>query len=210
MTTTKKISYPFYPAEKIAIFIDGVYLYSTAKALDFDIDYKRLLAWVGERGQLLRSHYYTVLYEDQEYSPIKPLVDWLNYNGFKVVVKSVKGEDISGGRRKYQDMNVELAVDAMALAERLDHVFLFSGDSNLIYLVQALQRAGIRVTIFGTTHAATSLISDDLRRQADHFVEVEDLIDHIGRDNHYYNDDDSDHNTSGKKSKITLPDFIEA
>ena len=68
-------------SNKIALFIDGANLYATAKTLGFDIDYKRLLKEFQSRGTLVRAFYYTAIIEDQEYSSIRPLIDWLDYNG---------------------------------------------------------------------------------------------------------------------------------
>ncbi len=86
--------------ERIALFIDGANLYATAKTLGFDIDYKRLLGEFRARGYLLRAYYYTALVEEQEYSSIRPLIDWLDYNGFTVVTKTAKEftDSTAGGR----------------------------------------------------------------------------------------------------------------
>jgi uncharacterized LabA/DUF88 family protein len=175
-----EITFPFYPDEKIAIFVDGAYLYSVSRSLEFDIDYRRLLGWIGARGRLLCASYYTVIQEDQEYSPIRPLVDWLNYNGFRVVTKSIRDDGTQ--RRKRPDINIELAVDAMALADKVDHVMLFVGDSDFSHLIKNLQRSGIRVTVFGTTLASQTVTSDELRRHADHFIEMDNIVNEIGRD----------------------------
>jgi hypothetical protein len=122
----------FYPTERIALFIDGANLYATAKALGFDIDYKRLLALFRSKGHLVRALYYTALAEDQEYSSIRPLVDWLDYNGYTMVTKPTKEFTDSFGRRKIKgNMDIELCVDAMRLVENLDHVVLFTGDGDL-------------------------------------------------------------------------------
>src|SRR6478752_4014693 len=118
-------------SNKIALFIDGANLYSTAKTLGFDIDYKRLLKEFQSRGELLRAFYYTAVVEDQEFSSIRPLVDWLDYNGFTVVTKATKEFVDSSGRRKVKgNMDIELAVDAMELAGHLDEMILFSGDGD--------------------------------------------------------------------------------
>ena len=131
----------FYPTERIALFIDGANLYATAKALGFDIDYKRLLALFRTKGQLVRALYYTALAEDQEYSSIRPLVDWLDYNGYTMVTKPTKEFTDSFGRRKIKgNMDIELTVDAMRLVEHLDHVVLFTGDGDFRALVAALQQ----------------------------------------------------------------------
>jgi len=171
-----------YPTEKIALFIDGANLYSAARALNFDIDYKRLLDHFMEQGQLVRAFYYTALVEDQEYSPIRPLIDWLDYNGFSLVTKAAKEYTDATGRRKVKgDMDIEIAVDVMQMAESLDHIVLFSGDGDFRRLVEAVQRKGCRVTVVSTVKSQPPMLSDDLRRQADIFMELEQLSQTIAR-----------------------------
>src|SRR5271154_3788778 len=168
---------------KIALFIDGANLYATAKTLGFDIDYKRLLKEFQSRGTLLRAFYYTAIIEDQEYSSIRPLVDWLDYNGFTVVTKATKEFVDSSGRRKVKgNMDIELAVDAMELAERIDEMFLFSGDGDFRSLVEAVQRRGVRVTVVSTIASHPPMIADELRRQADVFIDLATLQPKLGRD----------------------------
>jgi uncharacterized LabA/DUF88 family protein len=165
--------------EKIALFIDGANLYGTAKSLGFDIDYKRLLREFHSRGYLLRAFYYTAVTEDQEYSSIRPLIDWLDYNGYSVVTKATKEFVDQTGRRKVKgNMDIELAVDAMEIAGSIDHMVLFSGDGDFRSLVEAVQRRGVRVTVVSTT----SMIADELRRQADVFLDIVELQPKIGRD----------------------------
>ena len=172
----------FYPNERIALFIDGANLYATAKSLAFDIDYKRLLALFRTKGQLVRALYYTALIEDQEYSPIRPLVDWLHYNGFSMVTKPAKEYVDSQGRRKVKgNMDIELTVDAMELAPRVDHIVLFSGDGDFKPLVESLQRQGVRVSVVSTIRSQPPMIADELRRQADNFIELDELREVIGR-----------------------------
>lgn len=171
------------PREKIALFIDGANLYATSKALGFDIDYKRLLQEFKTASYLLRAFYYTALIEDQEYSSIRPLIDWLDYNGYKVVTKPTKEFFDSTGRRKIKaNMDIELAVDAMEIAEHVDHVVLFSGDGDFRRLVEALQRKGKKVSVISTLQTQPPMIADDLRRQADHFIDLASLQNRIGRD----------------------------
>src|SRR5215203_2145967 len=118
----------FYENERVALFIDGANLYSAARALGFDIDYRRLLKVFREKGRLVRAYYYTALIEDQEYSPIRPLIDWLDYNGYTMVTKPTKEFTDAMGRRKIKgNMDIELAIDVLEMAEHLDHVILFSG-----------------------------------------------------------------------------------
>ena len=172
----------FYKDERLALFIDGSNLYAAAKTLGFDIDYKLLRQEFMRRGKLLRAFYYTALLENDEYSPIRPHVDWLNYNGFSMVTKPAKEYTDSMGRRKVKgDMDIELAVDAMELAPRVDHIVIFSGDGDFRPLVESLQRQGVRVSVVSTIRSQPPMISDDLRRQADNFIELDDLRDVIGR-----------------------------
>jgi uncharacterized LabA/DUF88 family protein len=173
----------FDPREKIALFIDGANLYATAKTLGFDIDYRKLLDEFKTYGYLLRAYYYTALVEDQEYSSIRPLIDWLDYNGFRVVTKPAREYFDHTGRRKIRgNMDIELAVDAMQMADHVDHIVLFSGDGDFRSLVEALQRKGRKVSVVSTLATQPPMIADDLRRQADHFIEIAGLISRIGRD----------------------------
>lgn len=173
----------FDPREKIAIFIDGANLYATSRTLGFDIDYRRLLDDFREKGYLVRAVYYTALAENQEYSSIRPLIDWLDYNGYKVVTKPLKEfTDAQGRRRTKGNMHIELVIDAMELAEHIDHFVLFSGDGDFRYLVEALQRKGKKVTVASTVKTKPPMIADDLRRQADHFMELANLPDSVRRD----------------------------
>ena len=172
----------FYPTDRIALFIDGANLYSASKSLGFDIDYKKLLDEFRKRGLLTRAYYYTALVEDQDYSPIRPLVDWLDYNGFSLVTKTAREYTDAQGRRRWRgDMDIEIAVDMMEMAPHLDHMVLFSGDGDFRRLVQAVQQKGVRVTVVSTMKSQPPMASDDLRRQADAFVDLADLSSIIGR-----------------------------
>src|SRR5262245_64833783 len=173
-----------YPnKEKLALFIDGANLYATAKSLGFDIDYKRLLGEFPSRGDLLRAFYYIAVIEDQEFSSIRPLIDWLDYNGYTVVTKPTKEFVDPAGRRKIKgNMDIEIAVDAMELADRIDHMVLFSGDGDFRSLVEAVQRHGVRVTVISTISTQPPMVADELRRQADAFVDIVTLQSKLGRD----------------------------
>jgi len=166
----------FYPEERLALFIDGANLYGTAKALGFDIDYRRLLTVFAAKGRLLRAFYYTALAEEQDYSPIRPLVDWLDYNGYTMVTKPAKEfTDQSGRRRIKSNMDIELTIDMLEMTNRLDHVVLFSGDGDFKRLVDAVQRKGVRVSVVSTVRTQPAMVADDLRRQADNFIDLADL-----------------------------------
>jgi uncharacterized LabA/DUF88 family protein len=123
------------------------------------------------------------LIEDQEYSSIRPLLDWLDYNGYTVVTKPAKEFTDSTGRRKIKgNMDLELAVDVMELADHIDHVVLFSGDGDFRPVVESVQKKGVRVTVVSTISTQPPMIADELRRQADVFLDLSELVQKIGRD----------------------------
>lgn len=172
----------FYPTDRLALFIDGANLYSAAKNLGFDIDYRKLLEEFRKRGRFIRASYYTALVEDQDFSPIRPLVDWLDYNGYTLVTKPAKDYTDAAGRRRYKgDMDVDLAVDLLQAASYVDHAFLFSGDGDFVAAIEAVQRKGMRVTVVSTIKSNPPMASDDIRRAADNFVDLTELASLIGR-----------------------------
>jgi uncharacterized LabA/DUF88 family protein len=167
---------------KIAVFIDGANLYATAKTLGFDVDYKRLLKELESRGTLVRAFYYSAIIEDQEYPSIRPLVDWLDHNGFTAVTKQGKEFIDGSGRRKVKgNMDIELAVNAMDLADHIDEMVLFSGNGDFRSLVEAMQRRGVRVTVISSISTLPPMIADKLRRQADVFIDLREFEAKIGR-----------------------------
>jgi uncharacterized LabA/DUF88 family protein len=132
---------------------------------------------------LIRAIYYTALMEDADYSPIRPLIDWLDYNGYRVVTKPAKEFTDSLGRRKVKgNMDIELAIDVMQLADSLDHVVLFSGDGDFRSLIQAVQAKGKRTSVVSTLTTRPPMVADELRRQTDQFIDLADLRDEIGRE----------------------------
>lgn len=172
----------FYDDERVAIFIDGANLYSAARALQFDIDYKKLLELFRTKSNLVRAYYYTVLIEDQEYSPIRPLVDWLDYNGYTLVTKPAKDyTDPSGRRRIRNSIDVELAIDMLDTSDRIDHIILFSGDGGYRRAIEAVQRRGVRVSVVSTVKSSPPMAADEIRRQADAFVDLIELRPDIER-----------------------------
>jgi len=168
---------------KLALFIDGPNIQATARAVGFEIDYKRLLAEFQSRGTLVRAFYYTAIIEDAEFSAIRPLIDWLEYNGFTVVTKPAKEFDDGEGRRKLKrNMSVELAIDAMELAEYLDQIVLFAGDGDFRPLIEALQGRGVHITVVSTVESRPPMVADELRRQADVFIDLLELRPKISRE----------------------------
>lgn len=185
-----------YSDEKVSIFIDGANLYGAAKALGLDIDYRKLKQEFARLTRLVRIHYYTAIMDDAEYSPVRPLVDWLDYNGYTLVTKQIREyTDILTGRKKTKgSMDIDLAVDAMSIADAVDHIIIFSGDGDYKRLTEALQRKGCRVTVISTIATQPPMISDDLRRQADNFIELNYLRPYIER-----NQSTSNYNENNKK-----------
>ena len=166
----------FVPNEKAALFIDGANLYSASRNLGFDVDYRAMLSFFRAKTNLLRAYYYSALLETEEYSPLKPLTDWLAYNGYSLITKPAKEYvDASGRRRVKGNMDVELAIDMLELSGTIDHAILFSGDSDFRRLVEAVQRRGVRVSVISSIRTAPPMVADDLRRQADQFVELADI-----------------------------------
>ena len=186
----------FYRDERLALFIEGSNLYAAARGLGFDIDYKLLRQEFARRGKLVRAAYYTAILESDEYSPIRPLVDWLQYNGYALVTKPAREFTDSAGRRRVKgNMDIDLAVDALELAPRIDHAVLFSGDGDFRPLVAGLQRMGVRVSVVSSIRTQPPMVADELRRQADNFIELADLKDVIGRpprEPRYISDADGD------------------
>jgi uncharacterized LabA/DUF88 family protein len=171
-----------YLNERLALFIDGANLYAAARTLGFDVDYKKLLEVFSSRGYLVRAFYYTALIEDQEYSPLRPLVDWLDYNGYTLVTKPTKEFTDANGRRKLKgNMDIELAIDLMEMSGNIDHAILFSGDGDFRRLVEAVQRKGVRVSVVSTMRTQPPMVADELRRQADAFIDLAELRGAIAR-----------------------------
>lgn len=182
MTEKQNVTIPFYQDEKLAIFIDGANLYASVKTLEFDIDYRLLMSWATSKGRFVRAFYYTALVEDQEYSPLRPLVDWLDYNGYTIVTKPTKEfTDGDGNRRHKGNMDIELTIDMLEMAEKVDHIMLFSGDGDFRRLIEAVQRKGVRVTVVSSVKSSPPMVADELRRQADYFLDLVDLAEEIGR-----------------------------
>ena len=177
----------FYTNERIAIFVDGANFHSTTKSLDFDIDYKRLLELFKEKGRMVGARYYTALLENDDYSPIRPLIDWLNYNGYQVITKPAKSYTDRDGRSRIKgNMDIEIALDMVELAENVDHILLCSGDGDFRPAIEVCQRKGTRVTVISSMKTKPPMLADELRRQANDFIELYDLEKLIGRPRREY------------------------
>ncbi len=166
----------FLPSERTALFIDGANLYSASRNLGFDVDYRNLLQYFRRQTNVLRAYYYAAVLETEEYSPLKPLTDWLAYNGYTLVTKPAREfTDAAGRRRVKGNMDIELAIDMLELVDRIDHAVLFSGDSDFRRLVEAVQRRGVRVSVISSMRTTPPMAADELRRQADQFIELAEI-----------------------------------
>jgi len=179
----------FYSQERIALFVDGANFYSTGKSLEFDIDYKKMLELFKEKGRLVIARYYTAIIENDDYSPIRPLVDWLNYNGYQVISKPAKSYTDRDGRSRIKgNMDIELALDMVSLAEHVDHIILCSGDGDFRAAVEACQDKGTRVSVLSSIRTNPPMLADELRRQANDVIELSDMEKLIGRPRREYAD----------------------
>ena len=172
----------FYPNERIAMFIDGSNLYSTVKHLDFDIDYQKMLTLFREKGRLIRANYYTALVEEADYAPIRPLVDWLDYNGYHCITKpAIFQVDRDGRRHTKGNMDAEMIVDMLQMAPHIDHYIIFTGDGDFRASVEAVQKQGVRVTVVSSRVTKPPMLADELRRQCDDFIEISEMDKIFGR-----------------------------
>ena len=173
----------FSSTDRIGLYIDGANLIAAARALGFDVDFKRLLYEFRGCGRLLQAVYYAVISESQPYSTVRPLLDWLDYNGYTVITKATEEFlDPGGSRRVKGNIHVDLAVHAIEFAKQIDQMVLFSGDGKLRAMVGAMQRRGVRVTVISTISSEPPMIADSLRRQADVFIDLIELKSRLGRE----------------------------
>lgn len=166
----------FRMEDRVCLFIDGANLYSASRNLGFDVDYRSLLAFFRARSRLVRAYYYSAVLDTEEYSPLKPLTDWLVYNGYALVTKTAREFTDGAGRRRIKgNMDIELAVDMLEMSARMDHAVLFSGDSDFRRVVEAVQRQGVRVSVVSSVRTTPPMVGDELRRQADQFIELAEI-----------------------------------
>ncbi len=166
--------------QRVCVLIDGPSFFATHRALGFDVDFRKLLGHFEENAELHRAIYFTAVSEGDDYTPVKPLVDWLSYNGFRLVSKPLREfTEASGRRRTKGALTVEIAVEMLENSAFAEHLLLFSGDGELAYAVEAVQRRGCRVTVVSSVKPEAMTVSDDLRRVADRFVDLADVKDII-------------------------------
>lgn len=159
--------------ERVAVFIDGSNLYSTMKRIDYTPDYTKLFELFSSQSNLIRMSYYTAILQEEN-TPLQTLVDFLQYNNYNVVTKDARRIPTQSGESFVKgNIDVDLAVDMMELRGYVDHVFLFSGDGDFEKLLVAMQRVGVKITVVSTLKV--NVCADNLRRQADYFIDLLDL-----------------------------------
>ena len=166
----------FYKDERIAVFIDGKSLFACSKGLGFEIDFKLFRKEFARRGKLNKLSYFTTLVDNDEFSSVKPLVDWLTYNGYNTVTKTVKEYvDPSGFRKVKGNTAVEMTIAVLDMVPYVDHIVIVTGDKDFKPLIEAVQQRGTRVSVVSSIRVQPPMLSDDLRRQADNFIELDEL-----------------------------------
>ena len=179
---------------KTALFIDGANFYATCRDLGWAVDFVKLREYFDQRTHLLRAYYYTTLPESREV-PLRRMIDFLDYNGYSIATKDVRVfyDEETGEKRVKGNMDIEIALDMLQLAPHLEQVILFSGDSDFARVVLEVQRLGVNVVVVSSLSESTLAMSDDLRRQADSFIDLTELEEHVRRehkfaDNDYYDE----------------------
>lgn len=163
-----------FETERAAVFIDGYGTHYTCKSLGIEIDYRKLSELIRRQTTVIRNYYFTPLVEGQDFIAVKPLLDFLQYNGWTTVTRPYK--------EHYVSTNTALAVTAMEIAPAIEQAIIFSGNGDFTPLIEALKRRGIHTTVASTVRSEQSYCSDDLRRAADAFIDLDDIRSAISRE----------------------------
>jgi uncharacterized LabA/DUF88 family protein len=175
------VSYLQSSEARVALFIDGESLNEATKALGSNVDFRKLRDVFGSQNRLLRAHYYALV-PPREFVTIKPLLDWLSFNGYSVTEKPLKERVSSNGHARMSgSIAIELTIDALQTAPHVDTIVLVTGDCRYRPLVSEIQMRGVRVIAVSTRAVRPAVISDELVRQVDEFVELADLLPQISR-----------------------------
>ncbi len=167
---------------RCAVFIDGNNIFHSARQLGFEVDYTRLLTvLLGKDRELLRAFFYTGVDEGADRQ--RGFLHWMRRNGFRVVQKPVK-QDRDGTRRAH--LEVEIATDMLAYAEKVDLVILVSGDEDFAYPINALTQKGIRVEVAGFRSAMANKVMD----AADRYIELDQLTERLRKEGGTEDDED--------------------
>lgn len=165
---------------KICVFIDGANLYAASKTLDFQVDFDKLL----KRFEPWRATYYSVLLpsdadaDDKSFQKQRPMFDYLEHNGYQLVTKEAREFiDHNGARKIKGDMDVNIAVDMLEACSYANEIVLFSGDGDLLPAIEAIKRRGVFISVVSTKETA----HESLRKKADEFIELKDIINDLKR-----------------------------
>lgn len=161
---------------KVAIFIDGNNLFHAARAVGVEIDYAKLLDLLRGDEMLLRAFFYTGV--DQQAERQQGFLLWMRRNGYRVVEKELK--TFADGTKK-ANLDVEIAVDMLSLADKYDTAILVSGDEDFSYAVNAVAYKGVRVEVAGFRSNTSPRLID----VADRFIELDSLISEISKTDRY-------------------------
>lgn len=205
------------PHQRVAVFIDGWnFRYATYESFGLRVDYTKLLRYFAENTVLVRAYFYTGEWDDSAISryaritsPDDPLTKqremeqqrdgerafwrFLNRNGYRVVRKPVRvmTPDEEGTPKMKADLDLEIAIDMLTLAEKCDRIVLVSGDGDFAPLVDAVAKRGVRVAVVSTQadeafRNARYRASDDLLDAADEFIPIESIRKFIEREQRAY------------------------
>jgi uncharacterized LabA/DUF88 family protein len=155
---------------RVAIFVDGSNLFYAALQLNIEIDYTKLLARLTGGSRLLRSFFYTGV--DRNNEKQQGFLLWMRRNGYRVIAKDLV--QLPDGSKK-ANLDVEIAVDMMALVGSYDTAVLVSGDGDLAYAVDAVSYRGVRVEVV----SLRSMTSDSLINVSDRYIDLENVKEEI-------------------------------
>lgn len=165
----------FHQDERLAIFIDGQHLFSASRNLGFDVDYRNFLECFRKKGKVIRAYYYAVHVDNGEYSPLKPLTDWLAYNGYALSMRTTTEHTDSQGRRRIPHTDLEMLADMFGIADHVDHMVIVTGNGGYCRGVSLIQQRGVRVSVLSSIKTDSPMLSDDLRRTCDQFIELQEI-----------------------------------
>lgn len=168
--------------EPTAVLIDGYNTLSTTKLLKFDIDFRKLLNLFQNKTRLVKIYYFASLRDNPaDHDPMIPVIQWMMYNGYNVISKKMNEFMNIDNIQSKGNMDVEISVTVLEMVKSVDHIVLFTGDENFRFLIEAVQRMGTRITVCSSMQCQPQIMSDDLRRQADNFIELNNLKSEIQR-----------------------------
>ena len=173
----------FYPNERTSIFIDGRSLFHTARKLDFEVDLSKFSQYFASKFQLVRCSYYTPVSEER--TPLHNILDWLSYNGFTVSTRVFSPDNHPPSISSLMSVDIieQTLGNGYAGDEpyALQHVVIVSGDGDYCPVVKFLKSRSIRVSVMSSLETEPLSISEELRRLADNFIELDDLRSELER-----------------------------